>query len=277
MSPSTEFDRELESYLGFLIDHDLGEAYESEPLNRTLSENKPAFPRLAAVSEQKAVKGLQGMPAPAVVRATSLGQPDTATIVHEAKGRAQAARMLEELYAELEAFQHMPMRNEGAKSLVRLRGTAQPRLLVIGDAPDIDEDASGQAFVGKPGAMMDAALKAAGLDGQAMLTPCAFWRPAGGRPLTAEDITLNQPFLHALIRLAAPKGLLLLGAGAVMSVLNLDQSLQKLRGRMISYGDGSTALPVMASYTPAFMLRQPACKRLFWHDLLRMTAEINKV
>ena len=277
MSPSTEFDRELESYLSFLIDHDLGDAYESEPLNRTLSENKPAFPRLAAAPEQKTVRVAQAQSGQAVAPPRALGQPDTAAIVHEAKGRAQAARTLDELYAELEAFQHMPMRHEGAKSLVRFRGTAEPRLLVVGDAPDAEEDASGEAFAGKPGRMIDTALKAAGLDGNVMLTPCAFWRPAGGRPLTAEDVSLTQPFLHALIRLAAPKGLLLLGAGAVMSVLNLEQSLQKLRGRVISHGDGVAAVPVMASFTPAFILRQPASKGLFWRDLLQITAAINKV
>ncbi len=277
MSPSTELDREMESYLGFLIDHELDDAYETEPLNRTLSENKHAFKRAAAAPEQKAVSAAQGPATVSLLRPTSHGHLDMATLLHEAKGRAAAARTLDELYAELEAFQHMPMRHEGARALVRHHGTAEPKLLVIGDIPDAEEDAAGQAFAGKPGAMMDIALKAAGFRDDAMLGACAFWRPAGGRPLTPEDISLTQPFLHALIRLAAPKGLLLLGAGAVMSVMNLDQSLQKLRGRIITFGERDTALPVMASFPPAFMIRQPACKALFWRDLLLLKAAINKV
>lgn len=277
MSPSSELDREMESYLSFLIDHELDDAYEIEPLNRTLSENKHAFKRGMAAAEQKSVRVAQAPATVSQLRPQSLSHLDLGTLLHEAKGRAGAARTLDELYAELEAFQAMPMRHEGAKSLVRYRGVVEPDLLVIGDIPDVEEDVSGQAFAGKPGTMIDMALKAAGLDGKAMLANCAFWRPAGGRPLTPEDVSLTQPFIHALVRLAAPKGLLLLGAGAVMSVLNLDQSLQKLRGRIISYGEGGNALPVIASFTPAFMLRQPACKALFWRDLLRLKAQINKV
>lgn len=290
MSSSSELAREMESYLGFLIDLELDDVYENEPLNRTLSENKPAIGRAVAGAAQKTVKVVQGpagqgqapaqgghTPGPVVIVKPALPQPDLATFVHEAKGRANAARTLDELYAELEAFKHMPMRHEGAKNLVRHRGSLTPRLLVIGDAPDADEDASGQAFAGKPGAMIDMALKAAGIFDDAMLSCSAFWRPAGGRPLTAEDVSLTQPFVHALIRLVEPEALLLLGAGAVTCALNLEQSLQKLRGRTISYGDGDKAIPVMASYPPAFMIRQPAAKGLFWRDLLRITAAINKV
>lgn len=277
MFPSSDLDREMESYLGFLIDHELGNAYETEPLNRTLSENKHAFPRAVRAPEQKSVRAASRAEAATPLRPQSLGHLDLATLLHEARGRAAAARTIDELYAELDTFQHMPMRHEGAKSLVRFRGAQAPEVLVIGDAPDADEDASGAGFAGKPGAMMDAALKAAGLDGKAMMGPCAFWRPAGGRPLTPEDISLTQPFLHALIRLTAPKALLLLGAGAVTSALNLEQSLQKLRGRVISYGEGAAAIPVMASFTPAFLLRQPAAKGLFWRDLLMLVVHINKL
>ncbi len=276
MFPPSELDREMESYLGFLVDHELGDLYEIEPLNRTLSENKHAFPRAARMPEQKSVRVAHAPAAATPLRLQSLGHLDLATLLHEARGRAAAARTVDELYAELDAFQHMPMRHEGAKALVKYRGAAAPDVLVIGDAPDADEDAAGLGFAGKTGAMIDAAMKAAGLDGTAMLGPCAFWRPAGGRPLTPEDISLNQPFLQALIRLAGPKALLLLGAGAVTSVLNLEQSLQKLRGRIISYGDNDAAIPVMASYTPAFLLRQPAAKGLFWRDLLTLAAHINK-
>lgn len=280
MIPPSELDREMESYLSFLIDHELDDAYETEPLNRTLSENKHAFKRAAAAPAQNAVRPqdqAHGQAKVSLLRPQSQSHLDVGTLLHEARGRATAARTLDELYAELDAFQHMPMRHEGAKSLVRFRGAATPHLLVIGDLPDAEEDASGLAFAGKPGALMDAALAAAGLTEQAMMAPCAFWRPAGGRPLTPEDVTLTQPFIHALIRLAAPKGLLLLGAGAVMSVLNLDQSLQKLRGRIIAYGEGQAALPVQASFPPAFMIRQPACKALFWRDLLLLKTHINKV
>jgi len=274
MIPSDDLRSEIESYLGFLIDHELEDAYETEPLNRTLSENKQAFKRTAAASAQ-----IHVTPAPSggnisALKPQSLANLDLGTVLHEARQRAGSARTIEELYAELDAFQHMPLRHEGGRGIVRFRGNPDPDLLVIGECPDADEDTAGNAFAGKPGDMMDKALKAAGVFDKTMLSPCVFWRPAGGRPLTTEDVSLNAPFIHALIKLAAPKAILLLGASAVSCVLNLDQSLSKLRGRQVSYGT-ETPLPVMASYPPNFLLKQPQAKGFFWRDLLQLVVSAN--
>lgn len=269
MTPSDDLRSEIESYLGFLIDHELEDAYETEPLNRTLSENKHAFKRAAAAPAQIHVTPVQTGNNVSALKPQSLAHLDLGTVLHEARQRASAARTIDELYAELEAFQHMPLRHEGGKGVVRFRGQAQPDILVIGEIPDEEEDAKLIAFGGKAGEMMDKALKAAGVFDKTMLSPCVFWRPAGGRPLTPEDVSLNAPFMHAMIRLTAPKAILLLGASAVSCVLNLDQSLAKLRGRLVSYGENQ-ALPVMASYPPNFLLKQPQAKGLFWKDLLQL-------
>ncbi|ESQ91766.1 hypothetical protein ABAC460_05350 [Asticcacaulis sp. AC460] len=272
MFPSDDLAKEIESYLGFLIDHELEESYANAPLNRTLSENKSPNPRAAAAVTQIRVTPVASGPQGGAVNALkpqNLAGLDTGAVLHEAKQRAAAARSLDELYAELEAFQHMPMRHEGATQIVKFRGAADPDLIVVGEGPDAEEDASGQAFAGKPGALIDLALAAAGVEGRTLLTPCVFWRPAGGRPLTDEDISLTAPFMQALIRLAQPKAILLLGAGAVSVVLNLDQRLSELRGRVVGY-HGEPNVPSMASYPANFLLRQPLAKGLFWRDLLQL-------
>jgi DNA polymerase len=269
--PAPDPVQEIESYLGFWIDHEIDELYETEPLNRTLSENKSPFPRAVAAVTHIPVNPAPGAPAANALKPQSVARMDIGALLHEARQRAAAARSLDELYAELEAFQHMPMRHEGGKGIVRFRGAPEPELLVIGESPDAEEDTTLTAFAGKPGAMIDAALKAAGVLDKSMLAPCVSWRPAGGRPLTAEDVSLNAPFIHAFIKLAAPKALLLLGASAVISVLNLEQSLTKLRGRVVSYTEGGQSLPVIASYPPAFLMRQPAAKAMLWRDLLQIT------
>lgn len=267
---SDDIHQEIESYLGFLIDHELDDAYETEPLNRTLSENKQRIQRAPAAAAQIHVTpGPAAAPANAL-RPQSLAHLDLGAAAHEAKQRAHAARDFDELYAELEAFQHMPLRHEGAKSLVRFRGVPAPALMVIGEPPDADEDETGLAFAGKPGEMLDKALSAAGMAARSLLAPCVPWRPAGGRPLTPEDVALSAPFLHALIRLARPKALLLLGAPAVACALNLDQSLSKLRGRVVGYHENGLQIPVVASYPPRFLLSQPQAKALFWRDLLEL-------
>ncbi len=80
--------------------------------------------------------------------------------------------------------------------------------------------------------------------------------------------------MQAFIRLAAPKAVLLLGASAVSCVLNLDQSLAKLRGRIVNLDSAGNSLPVMATYPPAFLLRQPQAKAQMWRDLLQLVVKV---
>jgi DNA polymerase len=268
MPATDDLTRELESYFGFLIDHELDDAYAAEPLNRTLVENKPAFPR-AAASTHRDVTQAGVTP----LRPHAVSGMDTAALLHEARTRAASVRTLDALYTELEAFQHMPLRHDGGKGVVRFRGTETPELLVVGECPDADEDAAGNCFAGQPGALVDAALKAAGVFEKAMLVPCVPWRPAGGRPLTAEDVELNAPFLHALVRVTQPKAMLLLGASAVSCVLNLDQTLTRLRGRVVSYDHAGLSLPAVATWAPSFLLKQPAAKAQMWRDLLHLVVK----
>jgi len=274
MSPADDLYKELESYLGFLIDHGLDDAYEADPINRTLAENKSTFQRAAASQAQKGVTGVAAVQAVPALRPAALAHLDAGAILAEAKSRAAAARTLDDLYTEIEGFESLPVRHEGGRALVRGRGATEPALLVIGESPDADEDAAGEAFAGKPGRMMNLALKAAGVFETTYLAPCSFWRAAGGRPLTPEDVSLNAPFLHALIRLLKPKAVLVLGGAAVSAVLNVDQPLRTLRGRIVSYTQAEPHIPVAASYPPAFLLRQPQAKAMLWSDLLAITAKI---
>ena len=91
--------------------------------------------------------------------------------------------------------------------------------------------------------------------------------------MTAEDVDLNAPFVHALVRITQPKAVLLLGAAAVSCLLNLDQSLSRLRGRIVNYEHGGLSLPSMATWAPSFLLRQPAAKAQMWRDLLHLVVK----
>lgn len=270
MSPADDLYKEIESYLGFLIDHGLDDAFEADPINRTLAENKSSFQRAAASPAQKAVTGVATA---SPLRPVASAHLDLAAVLAEAKQRAAAARTLDELYAAIEGFESLPVRHEGGRALVRGRGAAEPDLLVIGESPDADEDAKGEAFAGKAGRMMDRALQAAGVLDRTYLSACAFWRAAGGRPLTADDLSLTAPFLHAMVRLLKPKAVLVLGGAAVSAVLNIDQPLRTLRGRIVSYTQTEPHIPVAASYPPAFLLRQPQAKAMLWADLLAITGK----
>eukprot|EP01042_Synura_sphagnicola_P013140 gene13140-16697_t len=102
LSKEGDLSREIESYLSFLADHELDDAYEAEPLNRTLSENKMSFQRAARAQAQIPAQPVQNSHTVMAFRPQSLANLDVATVLHEARQRATAARTLDELYEELE-------------------------------------------------------------------------------------------------------------------------------------------------------------------------------
>jgi DNA polymerase len=113
-----------------------------------------------------------------------------------------------------------------------------------------------------------------------------FWRPPGDAPVKPQDQVVLEPFLDRLIALARPRALLLLGAGTARAVLREEGAIHALRSRALERvsDDGALRTPAFVSFAPAFLLRQPAVKKLFWADLLALAdhlqafdqAEINE-
>ncbi|BBF82454.1 uracil-DNA glycosylase [Asticcacaulis excentricus] len=264
--------RELESYLSFLNDHELDDIYDAQPINRLLAENKS---RSVAATAQNAPATVTPLPSAVRVNALrpeSLRHFDVERAAAAAAAIAASAATVEALYAALEAFPDVPLRYEGGKGLIRGRGASAADVLIVGDVPDADEDEAQTAFQGKPGHLTDAALSALGLNERALRLPGLFWRPAGGRPATDEDIRLTAPFLRRLIELSAPKVVILCGATAVRSVLDSNDSVQRLRGKAHDLTlSGGAPLRVFVTFPPALLLRQPLAKKAFWSDFLLAT------
>jgi DNA polymerase len=113
-------------------------------------------------------------------------------------------------------------------------------------------------------------LGSIGLDRRkAYITNIVNWRPPGNREPTPEEAAVCLPFLHRHIDLASPKVLVLLGAVPVRHLTGL-QGILRHRGRWETYRIRSTGyeVPVMLTLHPAYLLRQPASKRLAWKDFL---------
>lgn len=264
--------RELESYLSFFNDHELDDIYEAQPINRLLAENKSRSVTAAAQNAPATVTPLPSGVRVNALRPESLRHFDVERAVAAAAAIAASAATIEALYAALEAFPDVPLRYEGGKGLIRGRGASAADVLIVGDVPDADEDEAQAAFQGKPARLTDAALSALGLNERTLRLPGLFWRPAGGRPATDEDIRLTAPFLRRLIELSAPKVLILCGATAVRSVLDSNDSVQRLRGKAHDLTlSGGSSLRVFVTFPPALLLRQPLAKKAFWSDFLLAT------
>ena len=108
----------------------------------------------------------------------------------------------------------------------------------------------------------------------AYITNVVYWRPPGNRTPTPQEVQACQPFLQRQIELVAPEILMLLGGAAAKQVLGTDQGIMKLRGKWKEYEAGGRAIRTLATLHPAFLLRNPAAKRMAWRDLLMIRAAL---
>ena len=191
-----------------------------------------------------------------------------------ARDLARAAPDLAALEAALATFDGCPLKKT-AKNLCFARGNRQARLMLIGEAPGRDEDLEGAPFVGRAGQLLDKMLAAIGLGrDEAYITNVVYWRPPGNRTPTPQEVQACHPFLQRQIELVAPEILMLLGGAAAKQVLGTDQGIMKLRGKWKDYEAGGRAIRTLATLHPAFLLRNPAAKRMAWRDLLTVKAAL---
>jgi DNA polymerase len=137
--------------------------------------------------------------------------------------------------------------------------------LVIGEAPGAEEDRRGEPFVGAAGQLLDAMLRAIGLDraSNVYIANVLKSRPPGNRDPKPEEVAACLPYLTRQIELLQPKIMLAVGRIAAQNLLATDAPLGRLRGQVHRFG----ATPLVVTYHPAYLLRTPADKRKAWEDL----------
>ena len=139
--------------------------------------------------------------------------------------------------------------------------------LVIGEAPGAEEDRRGEPFVGAAGQLLDAMLRAIGLDRRTnvYIANVLKSRPPGNRDPKPEEVAACLPYLVRQIALLQPRIMLAVGRIAAQNLLATDVPLGRLRGQVHRFGELNT--PLVVTYHPAYLLRTPADKRKAWDDL----------
>jgi uracil-DNA glycosylase len=147
--------------------------------------------------------------------------------------------------------------------------------LIIGEAPDEQEDSVGQPFVGQAGQLLDNMLRAMAVNGQPLgrasnvfIANVLKCRPPANRNPSSQELAMCQPYLQRQIALLQPKIILAMGRFAVQALLGSTEPLGKLRGRVHTLVDGSSQTPVIVTYHPAYLLRNLPDKAKAWTDLL---------
>ncbi|TDJ64466.1 MAG: uracil-DNA glycosylase [Proteobacteria bacterium] len=139
--------------------------------------------------------------------------------------------------------------------------------LIIGEAPGAEEDRRGEPFVGRAGSLLNAMLRAIGLSReQVYIANILKCRPPGNRDPRPEEVALCSSYLAAQVNMIAPRIILALGRIAAQNLLGLSTPIGKMRGQRYTYGE--SAIPVVVTYHPAYLLRSPQEKRKTWQDLL---------
>ena len=244
------------STLNWLVEAGADEAIAAEPVNRLVAKAAPAAAAPVAMPRVAPVR-----PAPA-----AMPLPDDA--IGGAMQAASAATSLAELRAAMEAFDGCALKRT-ATNTVFADGVAEGRIMLIGEAPGRDEDRIGKPFVGRAGQLLDKMLASIGLDrkANAYITNVINWRPPDNRDPSPEEAAACLPFLRRHIELANPGLIILLGAVAARHVVGISDGIMKLRGRWLEYRVGDHMVPLMPTLHPAYLLRQPAHKKLAWRDL----------
>ncbi len=192
---------------------------------------------------------------------------------------ARAAATLEELAEAMRGFEGSPLK-KGARNFVFCDGLAGARVMVIGEAPGGDEDRVGKPFVGRAGKLLDRMLAAIGLsrtapapEDAAYITNILPWRPPGNRTPTQAEVALFLPFIERHIELAKPDFILSVGNTPTKTLLDITTGIKRMRGRWVRHK--ATGVALLPSFHPAYLLRQPADKRLAWRDLLSLSAALD--
>jgi len=138
--------------------------------------------------------------------------------------------------------------------------------LVVGEAPGAEEDRQGLPFVGQAGKLLDAMLQAIGqVRGRNVyIANVLKSRPPGNRDPLPEEVSACVPYLERQIDLIQPKIIIALGRFAAQSLLLTDTPIGRLRGRVHEY----RGVPLVVTYHPAYLLRNPADKAKVWEDLV---------
>jgi uracil-DNA glycosylase family 4 len=238
----------------------------------------PSRPALAMAAPPSAAPPRQPSGAarrpPAPVNAAAAA-PDQAVMA--AREEARRASTLEELEAALARFDGCPLKKT-AKNMCFARGNPKARLMIVGEAPGRDEDVAGKPFVGRAGRLLDKMLAAIGLnEDQVYITNVVYWRPPGNRTPTPQEAQTCQPFLERQIQIVAPDILLFAGGAAAKQFLKTTEGILRLRGKWRTYNAGDRQIRCMATLHPAYLLRNPASKRLAWRDLLAVRAALDEI
>ncbi|MGB0505272.1 MAG: uracil-DNA glycosylase [Pikeienuella sp.] len=271
MTLSTDSEAALLAALAWQVELGVDECISDDPINRFELPKPEPKPAVSPVTQLGAKPPAAGI-APAV--------DENAEAVTEAQRLAREAQTLEALHAAMTGFEGCSLKR-GARNTVFSDGNPAARVMFIGEAPGREEDRAGSPFVGRSGQLLDRMLGAIGLDRRAAepdkaayITNVIPWRPVENRDPSTDEAAMMWAFLERHIELAAPEFIVTLGKISAATLLEKPVAITRARGRWHQPARGG-GRPVLLTFHPAYLLRQPGEKAKSWRDLLSLRATLD--
>jgi len=262
-------DESLAALLAWYADMGVGIAVDDAPHDRfaEASSGAPVNPHRAGATPRET-----SGPGSRALAAAAAATPDA--IEANARDSAAAAKNLDELRDRLARFEGCGLKTT-ATQLVFGDGNPLAKIMFIGEAPGADEDRQGVPFVGRAGRLLDKMLGSIGLDRtKVYIANIVPWRPPGNRTPTPIEITACLPFIRRQIELVDPEVVVCLGAASAQTLLGGKDGIMRMRGRWLVYPTAKQEIRALAMLHPAYLLRQPAQKKLAWQDLRLLAKEL---
>jgi len=182
---------------------------------------------------------------------------------------------LEKLRKKINSIKNCELK-KSANNIVFSDGNLNSKIMIIGEGPGANEDKEGKPFVGRAGKLLDKMLESIKLHRKNVyISNVVNFRPPMNRRPTDEEIKRYLPFLTRHIELINPKILLLLGSTALNAVIGDEIVISKARGKWERKKIGNIFTNVIASFHPAFLMRQPDQKKYAWEDLKMIRKKIS--
>ncbi len=183
---------------------------------------------------------------------------------------------LQKLKKSIQSIKNCELK-KNATNMVFGDGNIDSKIMIIGEGPGANEDIEGKPFVGRAGKLLDKMLAAIKLDRKKVyISNVVNYRPPENRKPNDEEIERYLPYLKNHIEIINPKILLLLGSTALGTLIGKDVVISKARGQWIQKEIGSAKPWIIASFHPAFLMRQPEQKKFAWIDL-KMVREKSRI
>jgi len=177
------------------------------------------------------------------------------------------SKNLEALKKSIMSLKNCDLKKQ-AKNIVFSDGNPKSKIMLVGEAPGANEDLEGLPFVGRAGILLDKMLSAINLDRKKVyISNIVNFRPPENRRPTEVEINRYLPFITKHIEIIKPKILVLLGSTAMNALIGNDAVISKMRGKWIEKKFGNFKTSVIITFHPAFLMRQPAQKKMSWIDL----------